>query len=161
MIDPHTAVLDWWTLVKPNGFLIIVVPDMELYEQGIWPSLFNSDHKWKFTLSGRMEPKRSIINIEQLMRLLPNGSIIQIQRQDDGYDYSLAVTGASELQRFFGRLFGRIRRDLDSTRVYPLVLDKILTRALHFFGIPVDQTIGPAVAQIEIVLQKGINHFAQ
>jgi hypothetical protein len=27
----------------------VLVPDYELYEQGVWPSTFNSDHRHQFT----------------------------------------------------------------------------------------------------------------
>src|SRR4051794_2701011 len=40
MIDPVSALASWWSILKPGGFLIIVVPDEDLYEQRIWPSLF-------------------------------------------------------------------------------------------------------------------------
>ena len=44
MLDPPSALRNWWSLVKPGGFMILVVPDEDLYEQGIWPSAFNHDH---------------------------------------------------------------------------------------------------------------------
>jgi len=28
------ALTDWWSLVRPGGYMIIVVPDADLYEQG-------------------------------------------------------------------------------------------------------------------------------
>ena len=52
MRNPQKSIADWWTLVKPGGYLITVVPDEELYEQGHWPSLFNADHKSTFRLDG-------------------------------------------------------------------------------------------------------------
>ena len=45
MYDPGSTIADWWKLVKPEGTMFVVVPDEDLYEQGYWPSLFNSDHK--------------------------------------------------------------------------------------------------------------------
>ena len=39
MFDPKSALKEWWELVKPNGYMIIVVPDENLYEQGIWPAI--------------------------------------------------------------------------------------------------------------------------
>src|SRR5437660_6896423 len=41
MHDPAAALAEWWALVKPGGYLIVVVPHEDLYEQGIWPSIFN------------------------------------------------------------------------------------------------------------------------
>ena len=30
---------------------MVIVPDEDLYEQGVFPSTFNADHKWTFTIS--------------------------------------------------------------------------------------------------------------
>jgi hypothetical protein len=30
--------------------LIAVIPDEDLYEQGVFPSTYNPDHKWTFTM---------------------------------------------------------------------------------------------------------------
>src|SRR4051794_20067410 len=38
MREPPVALAQWWALVRPSGYLIIVVPDEDLYEQGVWPS---------------------------------------------------------------------------------------------------------------------------
>src|ERR1700682_1052705 len=51
MVDPRLALVAWWGLVKPGGALFFIVPDEDLYEQGFWPSRFNADHKWTFTIS--------------------------------------------------------------------------------------------------------------
>ena len=51
MQNPEQAIQDWWQLVKPGGYLITVVPHEDLYEQGQWPSRFNSDHKATFRLN--------------------------------------------------------------------------------------------------------------
>jgi SAM-dependent methyltransferase len=51
MNDVHNALFEWWKLVRPGGSLFLIVPDEDLYEQGYWPSRFNSDHKWTFTIS--------------------------------------------------------------------------------------------------------------
>lgn len=51
MIDVPNALAQWWSLVKVNGYMIITVPHEDLYEQRIWPSIFNSDHKATFRLN--------------------------------------------------------------------------------------------------------------
>lgn len=50
MRDPYEALRNWWRILKPGGHLIVMVPDEDLYEQGVWPSTFNSDHKRTFTI---------------------------------------------------------------------------------------------------------------
>src|SRR5688572_21561437 len=51
MRDPRAALREWWQLVKPGGHLFFIVPDEDLYEQGMFPSRFNADHKATFTVS--------------------------------------------------------------------------------------------------------------
>ena len=48
--DPKKGLLNWFRVVKPGGHLIITVPDEDLYEQGQFPSTYNGDHKWTFTI---------------------------------------------------------------------------------------------------------------
>ena len=61
MRDPVMALQKWWSLVKSQGFLITVVPDEDLYEQGIWPSFFNHDHVSTFQIG-----KKSFKSMESL-----------------------------------------------------------------------------------------------
>ncbi len=50
MREPASALANWIRVVRPGGHLVITVPDEDLYERGVFPSRFNSDHKWTFTL---------------------------------------------------------------------------------------------------------------
>ncbi len=49
MSDPVVALKNWFALVKEGGYLVFTVPDEDLYEQGVFPSKFNPDHKRTFT----------------------------------------------------------------------------------------------------------------
>jgi SAM-dependent methyltransferase len=49
--DPYATIAHWLTLLKPGGYLISIVPDEDMYEQGVWPSRFNTDHKHTFCIS--------------------------------------------------------------------------------------------------------------
>jgi ubiquinone/menaquinone biosynthesis C-methylase UbiE len=65
MVDVRIALKNWIRVCKPNGYLVITVPDEEMYEQGIWPSQYNPDHKWSFTLNdnrGLPAPYRAIMS---------------------------------------------------------------------------------------------------
>lgn len=44
------ALQHWSRVVKSGGYLIITIPDWVMYEHRKWPSRFNSDHKWAFSL---------------------------------------------------------------------------------------------------------------
>ena len=50
LYDPAEALNNWIRVVRSGGHLVICVPDEDLYEQGVWPSNFNPDHKISFTL---------------------------------------------------------------------------------------------------------------
>ena len=48
--DPREGLENWCRVVRPGGHVVVTVPDEDLYEQGVWPSRFNGDHKWTFTI---------------------------------------------------------------------------------------------------------------
>lgn len=50
MRNPREALSNWLRILKPGGYMVITVPDEDLYELGHWPSRFNADHKWTFTI---------------------------------------------------------------------------------------------------------------
>jgi len=51
LVDPAVGLHNWFRILKPGGHLVVIVPDEDLYEQGVFPSTYNSDHKWTFTVS--------------------------------------------------------------------------------------------------------------
>lgn len=44
------ALKHWARILKPGGYLYMVVPDFILYEKCCFPSIFNGDHKATFSL---------------------------------------------------------------------------------------------------------------
>ena len=50
LLDPWMALKTWCNRVKSGGYLVVMVPDEDMYEQGVWPSRFNDDHKHTFTM---------------------------------------------------------------------------------------------------------------
>ncbi len=94
MVDPKKTILAWWKLVKPGGHLFFIVPDEDLYEQGVFPSRFNPDHKATFTISKRQSWSPVSINVLDLVESLPGGHLIGIELQDKGYDRNLMRHGA-------------------------------------------------------------------
>lgn len=78
MTNEYGALRAWWGLVKPGGYLIVVVPDFILYEQKHWPSVYNTDHK-------------HIFEIDKLCNMgfnLPMSQVLRVQINEDGFDYS-------------------------------------------------------------------------
>lgn len=50
MRDPLVALRNWLRVLKSGGYAVVMVPDEDLYEQGVWPSTFNNDHQFTFTI---------------------------------------------------------------------------------------------------------------
>ena len=89
MRNPFYTLRQWWNLVKENGYLYVVVPDEDLYEQGHFPSRYNSDHKWTFTLLKQSGTNSKSLNIIELISSLEDARILKIEVQDNHYNYNL------------------------------------------------------------------------
>lgn len=159
MRDIPAALDGWWSLVRPGGHLILVVPHEDLYEQGYWPSVFNTDHKATFRLDKPGSWSPVSFDLRQLLLPLPGAELIAIEIQDKGYDYRLLrMDGNRSWRTGVGRCLlwlARRRRSvfhhlgLDLPR-----LDGFCDRIEHFLGKPAAQTDGEAVAQIQAVVRK-------
>jgi SAM-dependent methyltransferase len=151
MEDPKSALLQWWKLVKPGGHLIFIVPDEDLYEQGVFPSRFQPGHKATFTISKAKSWSPVSYNVLDLALALPNGRLISLVLQDHGYNRSLLRHGArvrpSGLLRFVLRLYKSLRkRGLFKIALVEVIQPRYLA---------LDQTLGPdAIAQIQCIVQK-------
>jgi SAM-dependent methyltransferase len=65
--DPREALHNWVRVVRSGGHLVVTVPDEDLYEQGVWPSTFNTDHKVTFTICKRTSWSPVSINLFDLI----------------------------------------------------------------------------------------------
>ncbi|MFW8565566.1 methyltransferase domain-containing protein [Orrella sp. 11846] len=160
MPDPADALVRWWRLVKPGGYLIIVVPDEDLYEQGFFPSRFNDDHKATFRMGGQTSWSPVSHDIVALISSLEGAEIIDARIQDQHYDWSLRhhpyqaaenkpwqrYKRRRKLLRILAKPLGRAKRDA-LTREFE-------DRWFREHGIPVDQTAREALAQIQVIARK-------
>jgi SAM-dependent methyltransferase len=87
MEQPQAALRRWWDLLAEGGFLILVVPDEDLYEQGHWPSCFNGDHKATFTPSKSSSWSPVSLNVVDLIKNLPGHKLFSLRVVDEGYDH--------------------------------------------------------------------------
>ena len=86
---------------------------------------------------------------------LPNGAVISAELQDQGYDYDLMrlepeTTGAASLRILLLSLFNHLLE----RNLLTLPLAAEINRFFHAFGAIVDQTYGPALAQLQVVVRK-------
>jgi SAM-dependent methyltransferase len=152
MHNPRMTILDWWKLVKPGGYLFLLVPDEDLYEQGVFPSRINTDHKATFTISKAESWSTVSCNMLELAQSLPDGKILSLQLQDRGYDRRLMSFGSRQ-PCFFSQATARIYGWLAGIfRASSLVE---LRRYLGAYY-PIDQTREPygAQAQIQLIVKK-------
>lgn len=89
--DPTSAIQRWWDVLKPGGKLLVVAPDEDLYEQSVWPSRYNGDHKATFTIHKSESWSPASVNLIDLFTDLPHHKIIWVRTCDFGYDYSGGV----------------------------------------------------------------------
>lgn len=81
MVDWEIAIIRWAEVVRPQGFLWILVPDWDIYEHNYWPSRFNTDHKHYFLVETFAKWWANLNDI--------GFELLRIQRVDTNYDYSL------------------------------------------------------------------------
>lgn len=92
MKNPYHTIQQWWSLVKDNGYLYLIVPDEDLYEYGHFPSKYNTDHKWTFSLLKQKNANVRSINIIELLSSLENARVLKLEVQDNNYNYLLEET---------------------------------------------------------------------
>jgi SAM-dependent methyltransferase len=168
VFDPIRCLNEWWSLIKPGGFLITVVPDEDFYEQGNWPSLFNPDHKSTFRLDGAYSWSPVSFCLPGLIGALPGACILSAKRQVDGYLGEKLLLGkrssaghvyrrpasASRFRDVKGKVCNQARRWITQAGLTDTFLDRLLIDVALMTRSPVDQTLGNALAQIEVIAQK-------
>jgi SAM-dependent methyltransferase len=88
--DPACGLKNWFRALKPGGYLIITVPDEDMYEQGQFPSTWNGDHKFTFTISKSHSWSSKSINLLNLIATLGNTSeLIKLHKLDQSFRYTL------------------------------------------------------------------------
>jgi SAM-dependent methyltransferase len=88
--DAAQGLTNWFRILKPGGHLLVTVPDEDLYEQGVFPSTFNRDHKWTFTICKSASWSARSLNVVDLVRNLgESAQVVKIELIDLTYRYDL------------------------------------------------------------------------
>ena len=88
LYSPAVALTNWLRIVKPGGYVVVTIPDEDLYEQGVWPSTFNPDHKFTFTtLKSQSWSPRSVSLALLLATLEPVPELVKLEQLHQGYDW--------------------------------------------------------------------------
>jgi SAM-dependent methyltransferase len=90
LVDPLEGLKNWLRVVRPGGYVIFAIPEEDLYEQGVFPSTFNRDHKNTFTIGkARSWSPHSINVLELLGGLGPGAAVEKVELLDSTYRYEL------------------------------------------------------------------------
>jgi SAM-dependent methyltransferase len=88
MVDPLEALAHWVRVCKPGGYIVVLVPDEDMYEQGVFPSTFNGDHKWTFTPHKVGSWSRRSVNVLSMIQRL-GGAVecVKVESIHGTYDW--------------------------------------------------------------------------
>ncbi len=95
--NPFEALGNWIRVVKPGGYLVVSVPDEDLYEQGVWPSRFNGDHKTSWTILKQVSwspVSRNVLDLVAAFRM--QVQVLKIELIDHTYRYRLQGQGIDQ-----------------------------------------------------------------
>ncbi|MBX3712510.1 MAG: methyltransferase domain-containing protein [Lysobacter sp.] len=90
LVDPREGLRHWFRVVKPGGYLVVTVPDEDLYEQGVFPSTFNRDHKWTFTIFKHASWCERSLNVVDLVQALGEAAeLVRVEQLSATYRFDL------------------------------------------------------------------------
>jgi SAM-dependent methyltransferase len=88
MVDPVAALRRWLAVTVYSGHVVCLVPDEDMYEQGVWPSTFNGDHKYTFTAWKRVSWSNASVNVLDLVRMVgPDAELVRLEVCYGSFDY--------------------------------------------------------------------------
>jgi SAM-dependent methyltransferase len=90
LAEPFVGLRTWLRVVREGGHMIITVPDEDLYEQGVFPSTFNRDHKWTFTIYKTFSWSEKSINVVDMIRDLgQSAELLRMEQLSSTYRFQL------------------------------------------------------------------------
>lgn len=83
--DPTKAIREWWRVLKPNGYLIVVVPHRDLYERRTClPSRYNPEHQ-TFWLPYTNEPPCTFSLRDVIADAINHEGAVLVEVCDEGF----------------------------------------------------------------------------
>jgi SAM-dependent methyltransferase len=89
MRDPTEAMRNWSRILKPGGHMVLLVPDEDLYEQGVFPSRFNWDHKTTWTIQKNLSWSPVSVSCTSFLANFPELTILKLELLDASYRYHI------------------------------------------------------------------------
>jgi SAM-dependent methyltransferase len=88
--DPVEGLRNWLRVLRPGGHIIVTIPDEDMYEQGVFPSTYNPDHKRTFTLHKDKSWSPCSFNVlPMLCSLGPDAEVLKVERLHGTHRYAL------------------------------------------------------------------------
>jgi len=88
--DPYEAFDNWLRICKPGGHIITTIPDEDIYEQGVFPSTFNPDHKTTWTINKEESWSPVSINLlEFLYQYKSQIEVLKVELVNASYMYDM------------------------------------------------------------------------
>ena len=115
MRSVEAALRRWVHVVKPSGYLFLLLPDFCLYEHLKWPSQFNGDHKHSFSLDLTRAKVRRDNHYHVGQDLAPLLStlgcdMVEASVEDDGYDYNAGFADQTAGDRALAQICAVFRK---------------------------------------------------
>ena len=92
MVDVNIALRNWIRVIKPGGYLVIAVPEEHMYEHNTWPSKYNDDHKWSFSVKNDSELPKSVNVMKMAIDISDIALIEKIEVIDDFFIEDASVS---------------------------------------------------------------------
>ena len=91
LYDPYEAFRNWIRICKSGGHIVTTIPDEDLYEQGVWPSTYNGDHKTTWTIA-KTESWSPVSNsvMAFLFSFADQIEVLKVELVDASYQYNQA-----------------------------------------------------------------------
>lgn len=90
LMDPEIGLKNWFRVIKEGGYLIVTIPDEDMYEQGQFPSMFNLDHKSTFTIwKNKTWSPNSKNVIDLVLSLGSQAELIKLEKLIGSYRFDL------------------------------------------------------------------------
>jgi SAM-dependent methyltransferase len=90
LADPAEGLRHWLRVLRPGGHMIVTVPDEDLYEQGTFPSTFNDDHRWTFTVRKHLSWSPKSLNVLDLIGGMgEDADLVRLERLTSTYRFGL------------------------------------------------------------------------
>lgn len=90
LVDARQGLANWFRVLRPGGHLVVLVPDEDLYEQGVFPSTWNRDHKHTFTIWKAASWSPASINLVELLASLgPAAEVLKLELLHGTYRFGL------------------------------------------------------------------------